>query len=893
MCSPGGFFKRWQIGWVVACLMIFSSIGGRQGIEDLEDWPRRTKRAEEETTFDERVKGAEVQKGLFTLYRRKDHLYLEIQPSQLEKNFIMILTLEKGLGIRDLLGGLPIDEYVLTFRRMEDKVLWIKRNPYFRAAKGTPVERAVEHAFSDSILTTLPIEAEHPKTGALLIDIQKYLLSDIPALSFALQQALGEEYSLNKDASHLSYLKVFPENIEFGVLYNYVTSKPNYIEGLPDARSVELGVRYSVSELRETDYRPRLADDRVGYFLVALKDFSSDNPRSPFVRYIIRWNLQKADPTATISPPKKPIVFWVENTVPVEYREAVREGILMWNKAFEKAGFRDAIVAKIQPDDADWDAADVRYNTIRWITSSDVSFGGIGPARVNPLTGEILDADILIENETVRGIRQYYRRIIAPRSSTFPAFPFQPSFNFCEFGSVLQTEASFALLAMTARGDLPPEDVPPEFVHAYIRELVGHEVGHVLGLRHNFKGSLLHKLEDVNRPELTRQTGLSSSIMDYIPVNLAPKDMPQGEYFTSTVGPWDVWMIEYGYKPIDARTPEEELVELRKIASLTVLPEHAYGTDEDTFGWSEEPVTPDPTSNWSDLSDDPIAWAERRIQIAQEVLPRLIDRSIPEGEGYELLRQNFHTLLMMIRNNTQVFAKFIGGQYMRRMHKGDGEGLLPMEVVPAKEQRRALELLNRYLFLDTFFQFPPELLNRLSPSRWAHWGSDTFSSARLDYPLHEVILEMRAAALRRLLHPYVLSRIQEGEKKMLQGKEAYSLAELFDFLRAAIWSELSQKPPAGGYSEQSPFISSFRREFQKEFIHQFIDLMLAPAEGTPEDARTLAWATLTHLQNEIREVLSSDVGKGLDLLSRTHLEETKVRIQRALEARFLVRADSL
>jgi len=291
----------------VVSMLIFPALASAQGMKDLEDWPQKYKKMERKSPFDEMVKDTEMKRGLFTLYRKKDHLYLEIQPSQLEKNFIMILTLEKGLGIRDLLGGLPIDEYVLTFRRMKDKVMWIRRNPYFRAAKGTPVGRALEHAFSDSILSIFPIEAEHPKTGALLIDIQPYLLSDIPALSFALQEALGGEYSLNKDASDLSDLKVFPENIEFGTRYNYVTSTPRYIEGLPDARSVELGVRYSLSQLPENEYRPRLADDRVGYFLVALKDFSSDNPRTPFVRYILSagtW--RKQTPLPPFPHPKSP-----------------------------------------------------------------------------------------------------------------------------------------------------------------------------------------------------------------------------------------------------------------------------------------------------------------------------------------------------------------------------------------------------------------------------------------------------------------------------------------------------------------------------------------------------------------------------------------------------------
>ena len=193
----------------------------------------------------------------------------------------------------------------------------------------------------------------------------------------------------------------------------YASSGTSEFDTVPDSRGVTINVHYSISRLPQTGYKPRLADDRVGYFLTVLKDFSKKIDDDRFVRYINRWDLRKADPTAELSPPKKPIIFWLEKTVPFEYRKPIREGILEWNKAFEKAGFANAIEVRQQPDDADWDPEDINYNTFRWITSS-AGFA-MGPSRVNPTTGQILDADIIFDADFLQYWQQEYE-IVTPES---------------------------------------------------------------------------------------------------------------------------------------------------------------------------------------------------------------------------------------------------------------------------------------------------------------------------------------------------------------------------------------------------------------------------------------------------------------------------------------------
>ncbi|MDJ0775864.1 MAG: DUF5117 domain-containing protein, partial [Mastigocoleus sp. MO_167.B18] len=364
--------------------------------------------------FSQITKNTELVKGLFNIYKdkEKNKIYLEIHPSQLNKNFLATATLESGIGEAGIYSGMPLQDFLFYFQRINKKLNFIVRNVNFRAQEGDPQRRSLARSFSDSVLYTVKIKSIHPQRKTILIDLGDLLLSDLAGLS----SSLG--VSSSKDKSYFGNAKAFPKNVEIESVLNFskasrTTKKNKKFGSLPDSRGFTLRVHYSLSQLPDNNYQPRLADERVGYFITAYQDLSNFETGDPFVRYINRWNLEKQDPSAAISPPKKPIVFWIDNAVPFEYRDSIKEGVLMWNKAFENAGFKDAIQVRQMPDDATWDPSDIRYNTIRWINTVDGYFA-MGPSRVNPLTGEILDADILVDASFVRALKHEYRQIVKP-----------------------------------------------------------------------------------------------------------------------------------------------------------------------------------------------------------------------------------------------------------------------------------------------------------------------------------------------------------------------------------------------------------------------------------------------------------------------------------------------
>ncbi len=363
--------------------------------------PRSTVQADDEhhekkfEDFDKVTKGAKVHEGLFKLYRKDDRLLAEILPYQLDKPFLCPISIARGIGM----GGHTLnfgDQWVLVFRRVGDKLHLVRRNVRFQAKKNSSVAVAVETTYTDSVLMSLKIHSVHPGRNSVLINLNDIFMTDFAQL--------GRGWF---DASRSTWHKVktFPRNIELQVAATYGSAGRG--DTVIDRRGTTIVIHYGLCELPDSGYQPRLADDRVGYFLSAVKDFSSDSKETPFVRYVNRWRLERAEPVDSkrphkLSAPKKKIVFWIEKSVPEEYRAYVREGILEWNKAFEKIGFRDAIEVR-QQENEDFDPEDINYNTFRWV-ANDEGYA-MGPSRANPLTGEIFDADIIFDASMVR----YYR----------------------------------------------------------------------------------------------------------------------------------------------------------------------------------------------------------------------------------------------------------------------------------------------------------------------------------------------------------------------------------------------------------------------------------------------------------------------------------------------------
>lgn len=404
-----------------------------------------------------------------------------------------------------------------------------------------------------------------------------------------------------------------------------------------------------------------------------------------------------------------------------------------------------------------------------------------------------------------------------------------------------------------------------------------HEVGHTLGLRHNFKASTMLKAEELHNTAITRERGLSGSVMDYNPVNIAPKGVKQGDFFSTTLGPYDYWAIEYAYKPLSGST-EGELKDLAKIAANGALPGHNFGTDEDLY------TTSDPLINVWDLGDDPMHYAKARLALSQELLKDLSDRVVKKGEGYQRVRLSFARLLGQYGNAAHLVANHVGGQLVHRDHHGDPQGRDPIIPVKPAKQREALKFLQENILTDKPFQYSPQLLRRLAADRWLHWGNDYAFANSVEYPLHERILGIQRIALNHLYEPEVLRRIQNNTLKINEGEQPLELAEVFRAVTDAVWSDL----PAKADPKMKVSSSIIRRNLQREQVRKLSGLVLGSSNGAvPPDARSLARLHLRDIQKRIDAALKGK--QKLDDTVRAHLEETRDRIDKVLTASVQVR----
>ncbi|HVK07162.1 MAG TPA: zinc-dependent metalloprotease [Gemmataceae bacterium] len=826
--------------------------------------------------FDKAIAGAKVTEGLFKLYQKDEHVLAEIQPSQLDRPFLCTMSLARG-GMDQAGHTLNGDEqWVIAFKRVGDKIHLVRKNVRFKA--GGPLARAMETTYTDSVLMALRIKSVHPIKQSVLIDLNDVFFSNFADLPFGLLDG-------NRTAWHK--VKAFPKNVELQVAATFANGPAD--DSVIDRRGNTVNIHYGIVELPETGYTPRHADDRVGYFLTALKDFGSDSKDTAFVRYVNRWRLERADNStwkegAKLVPPKKKIVFWIEKSVPDEFRAAVREGILEWNKAFEKVGFRDAIEVR-QQEGEDFDPEDVTYSTFRWITT-DIGYA-MGPSRANPFTGEIVDADIIFDASMVR----YYRRDqqlykTSEGVTAEPASPIQAarrgwmipqgagrmagSWNdkgddpyaaqraqfrafragLCQCASHKQTELGLALAAMATRYDLKPGDkLSDEMVQQAVKETVMHEVGHTLGLRHNFKASTMLKNEQLHDLGVTRKQGLVGSVMDYNPANLAPKGVKQGDYFTSTLGPYDYWAIEYGYKPLPGGT-DGEREELGKIAARSAAPGLDFGTDEDL-------MSPDPHINMWDLGSDPMKFALDRMALAEELMKGLADRVVEKGEGYQRARIAFGVMLQQYGNAAFLTAQYVGAEHVNRDHKGDANARDPFVPVSPARQREALKFLQDRILTDKPFNFPPDVLRKLAADRWLHWGNEMAFFAGTNFPLNDRILGIQRVCLRELLNDRTLSRLQDLGAKG-DPAQAVQVAEILRALTDSTFADLPTGDKAA--AEKS---SVLRRNLQRAYLAELSRLVL---KGTVADARSLARMHLRDVNKRIDKLLNDPKAQTDDTL---------------------------
>ncbi len=830
------------------------------------------------------LKGAKPIDGVLRTYQSDTKLFAELSSQDYQSEYIVLISIARGIGQNPLLGGMSWgfgDDWVWSFRKIGDRVHIVRKNVRFRATRNSPEATAVKNAYTDSVLFSLPVLTKGPRGGDL-IDLTPVFMSDLPQIS---QFLPGFMFSPTK--SVWESVKGFKDNVEVEVAATYQSS------GRADFDSVTINVHYSISKIPHTDYRPRLADDRVGYFLTVVKDYSKGREEDQFVRYINRWHLKKADPKADKSVPVRPIVFWIEKTVPYQYRKPIADGIAEWNKAFEQAGFVNAIEVRQQPADATWDPEDINYNTFRWITSS-AGFA-MGPSRVNPHTGQILDADIIFDADFIESWKSKFETLTPEMIASLTGGPIDLetyrqhakqslatmplAYRSCVLSQGMTMELAFGRTALAAmpKGETTSDEEMERLVMQGLKEVTMHEVGHTLGLRHNFKSSTYMTLEEMNDVERTGKTGLSASVMDYLPVHIVPEGEKQGDYYSTTIGPYDKWAIEYGYKALSGETQRDK-GELAKIAARSGEPGLAYATDENTRG-----IDPDPYSNRFDLSKNPLEYAQRQAKTVRQLMPKVADRLIEPGEDYSEARKAFNVLLATQGRAMFFAARFVGGLEMSRSHKGDADAPPPFQVIEADRQREALKLLEEHVFSDQPYEVDPQLYNLLAPSHWSHWGVS--APERTDFPVHQVVAMWQARILDKLLSSLTLERLHDSELRVAADEDALTVAELISDLTRMIFSELKDLS-AGEYSNRKPAISSLRRNLQNDYIRRLGNLALGRSSA-PSDCRALAYSQLAELAAKMDAARQTD---GLDGYSRAHLRTSSDRIRKILEASVTVSA---
>jgi hypothetical protein len=836
--------------------------------------------AKKEKTIDDAVKDFEKIDGLFTIYRKReaarDTLYLEIPNSALGKLWMLQATASTGASNR-MVPGNPIADIVFAIREVTPhRVAWIAPNYLFRADPSKPIAKAVERSFAESYLQFFKVEARQPDRESFLIDISDLFRGDdIAGISKLFSgpsmpiPGLGGGGSFNMDRanSFVSDLKAFPENLVFTGSYNFTgqggpVSLLDMVQSdLPDGRSFSLRVIYNLFELPMEGYVPRLADGRVGYFTSDYQDFTKDAAMNQKVRNILRWRLEKEDPAAPVSRPKRPIVFWLDNAIPKEHRQAVRAGILTWNTAFERIGFKDAIEIRQMPDDADFDHADMRYNVIRWVASPDAGYA-VALFRANPITGEILNAGITVDSNMVRYVRGEAERLVNPANYFEPAE--RPKHRphpgkACEYDTMGVHKARMGYFAGSTL--MPAGFDARAYLNEFIAHVVAHEMGHILGLRHNFVASTQLNLDQLGNPSLVKAKGTSSSVMDYVPFNVAAVKRQGVSFYSDQLGDYDRWAIEYGYRTFGEITAEEALPKLRAIASRTNQPGLAYQSDETADAF-------DPKVSRFDLSAEPLDYSDRILRMSRYLIFNLDKHSPRNGETYWEFTRDFNMLLGMYSRSAAMASRYVGALHLNANHKGDPGEQPTISPAAMADQKRALDLLNTFIFAENAFEFPRHYYGRFTSNPDASF-MESFMSGPQDFPMLDRFAAIQRSAIRSLFRADVLRRVANNEYKTAGTPHRLTLPDLFSSVASNVWSELGTGKEIG----------TLRRQLQRAHLDQMIGMILEPG-GIPDDARMLAWSELRNLEQRI----ARSEGRAKDAYTPIHLSESRMRIRRALEA---------
>jgi hypothetical protein len=638
--------------------------------------------------------------------------------------------------------------------------------------------------------------------------------------------------TLNPSKSKYNTIRSFPQNTDIQVDLAYDNPAPYNSGGndITDARYVRVRMQHTFIEMPKNNYRPRFDDPRVGFFTQEKDDLTSISPVN-YRDVINRWNLVKKDPGAALSEPVEPIVWWIENTTPVEYRKTIKEAGEKWNEAFEKAGFKNAVVMKQMPDQVDWDPSDIRYNVIRWVSSANPPYGAIGPSFVNPRTGQILGSDITIEWFSGSATPIVDELYSAPPAQplVFPGMKNQ--YVACTLAQELKAQFTTGLTTLEAAG--APESDIKEMHKQFLYYLILHEMGHTLGLNHNMKSSQMLKPSELNNTQITHKRGLMGSVMDYPAINVSLDRKKQGDYYTTKPGPYDLWAIEYGYTPVPA---SQEAAFSKKILSRSVEPDLAFGNDADDMRSPGKAI--DPRVNINDLSSDAIGYAEDRFKLVNNIIPKLKNKYSKDGKGYAELKARYNTLNGQRFSMINAVSRYVGGVYIDRSFVGQSTTAKPYTPVPFATQKRAVAVLSKNVFSPDAFKADAYLIPYLQSQRRGY----NFFSTTEDPKLNSMYNALATAALAHILHPTTMQRITNSR---LYGN-TYSLADVMNDLTKGIFD-----------ADAKGNVNTYRQYLQTAYVKN-LSLIADPKSSVDDVSKAAARYTLKKLKTKLTGAVSTN-----------------------------------
>jgi hypothetical protein len=814
--------------------------------------------------FEELTRGAQHRPGFFDTYQRDGQIYLAVPRARLGQEFLLLFTLVQGLGTEDFYPGQRPgwrEPAVCAFERHGDRIYLVRRPARLVPPGPGPLRRAVLRAYGGSVLESARIEASRPD-GALLIAVGDWLLSDLSGLSAAvhaeLQRGKPGRIPIDRARSYLGPVRAFPDNLGLHARLTLAPPEPGRFAAVPDNRFLTVGLHYTLARLPDPPMAPRPADDRMGFLVSARKDFTSQEPGF-FVRHTVRWRL----------PPGRTLTFYLDPAIPAPYRPFIEEGVRAWGRAFAQAGLPGALQVAPLPEGAD--PEDLRYPLIRWGTAfEDGGRRGVAAPVIDPRTGEILSATVVIEAATAQEEALRFRRLFGGGAAAEVASDGDGFIEPPDFFAALSGQAVLLRAALVVQGALQPgQPLPIEVVGQRLRHTTMHEIGHALGLRHNFRASADIPMERLADPAWLREHGVTSSVMDYPGLNLPeaakgppPPDFP---FYSRDIGPADVLAISFGYAPDEERA--------RAVAAQAAARGYSFASDEDAEGGGAvDPLV----SRW-DLGQDPLGWAQRRTALLSSILADLPGRVLAPGSRYVEVTEALDALLDQYEQAARVAIKYVGGQLTSRDHHGDPGGRPPALPVPLPQQRAALAFLGQAALGPQALRLPQRTLALLGQPRWSHWGERATFGGRPDYPIHRELLALRGRLLSALLDPLLLSRLRDGALRF--GPEgALPIPDLLHTLTDQIWAELAELP-------RTREIPSPRRDLQRLYLDRLILLALEPPQGLPADAQAAARAALRDLGRRLPGGARKARGvRVADATTAAHLADAADRVAAALLA---------